>query len=32
MWLPLLFFILRFRWVIYRLNRSAGSNDTDPSL
>jgi len=22
-WLPLLFFILRFQWVLYRLNRSA---------
>jgi hypothetical protein len=22
-WIPLLFFIIRFRWVIYRLNRSA---------
>ena len=28
-WLPLLFFILRFQWVIYRLNRSARSNDSD---
>ena len=26
-WLPLLFFILRFQWVLYRLNRSAKSND-----
>jgi hypothetical protein len=32
MWLPLLFFILRFRWVIYRLNRSARSNDSDSNL
>ena len=31
-WLPLLFFILRFQWVIYRLNRSARSNDADTSL
>ena len=31
-WLPLLFFILRFQWVIYRLNRSARSNDSDTSL
>jgi hypothetical protein len=23
LWVPLLFFIIRFRWVIYRLNRSA---------
>jgi len=23
MWVPLVFFIIRFRWVIYRLNRSA---------
>lgn len=23
MWAPLIFFIIRFRWVIYRLNRSA---------
>jgi|SRR5450432_2370496 hypothetical protein len=28
-WLPLLFFIIRFQWVLYRLNRSAQSNDTD---
>ena len=28
-WLPLLFFILRFQWVLYRLNRSARSNDSD---
>jgi hypothetical protein len=28
-WLPLLFFILRFQWVLYRLNRSATSNDAD---
>jgi hypothetical protein len=27
-WLPLLFFILRFQWVLYRLNRSAKSDDT----
>jgi len=31
-WLPLLFFILRFQWVLYRLNRSARSNDTDTHL
>lgn len=31
-WLPLLFFILRFQWVIYRLNRSAKSNDSDTGL
>ncbi len=24
LWVPLLFFIIRFRWVIYRLNRLAG--------
>lgn len=29
-WLPLLFFILRFQWVLYRLNRSAKSNDHNP--
>jgi IS4 transposase len=28
-WLPLLFFILRFQWVMHRLNRSAKSNDSD---
>lgn len=28
-WLPLLFFILRFQWVLYKLNRSARSNDTE---
>jgi IS4 transposase len=28
-WLPLLFFILRFQWVLYRLNRSSRSNDSD---
>ena len=28
-WLPLLFFILRFQWVLFRLNRSAKSNDPD---
>ncbi len=27
-WLPLLFFILRFQWVLYRLNRSAKPDDT----
>ena len=27
-WLPLLFFILRFQWVLYRLNRSVKSDDT----
>lgn len=26
-WLPLLFFILRFQWVLWRLNRSAKSDD-----
>jgi len=31
-WLPLLFFILRFQWVLYRLNRSARSNDSDTTL
>lgn len=31
-WLPLLFFILRFQWVIYRLNRSVRSNDSDINL
>ena len=31
-WLPLLFFVLRFQWVLYRLNRSARSNDTDTRL
>jgi hypothetical protein len=31
-WLPLLFFVLRFQWVIYRLNRSARSNDSDINL
>ena len=31
-WLPLLFFILRFQWVLYRLNRSARSNDADTRL
>ena len=31
-WLPLLFFILRFQWVLYRLNRSAASNDADTRL
>src|ERR1017187_1793885 len=28
-WLPLLFFILRFQWILYRLNRSAKSGDTN---
>ena len=27
-WLPLLFFILRFQWVLYRLKRSAKSGDS----
>jgi len=27
-WLPLLFFILRFQWVLHRLNRSAKSDET----
>jgi len=31
-WLPLLFFIIRFQWVLYRLNRSAKSNDSDTHL
>jgi hypothetical protein len=31
-WLPLLFFILRFQWVLYRLNRLARSNDSDKPL
>ena len=31
-WLPLLFFILRFRWVLYRLNHSSGSSDPDNKL
>jgi len=29
-WLPLLFFILRFQWVLYRLKRSAKSDETRP--
>jgi hypothetical protein len=29
MWLPLLFFILRFQWMLYRLNRSVRKNDAD---
>ena len=28
-WLPLLFFILRFQWVLYRLNRSIKSDETN---
>jgi hypothetical protein len=28
-WLPLLFFILRFQWILYRLNRSAKTNDPE---
>jgi hypothetical protein len=28
-WLPLLFFILRFQWVLFRLNRSAKSDETN---
>ncbi len=32
MWLPLLFFILRFQWVLYRLNRSVRKNDSDKQL
>jgi hypothetical protein len=28
-WLPLLFFILRFQWVLYRLNRSSKSDETN---
>lgn len=31
-WLPLLFFILRFQWVLYRLNRSAHSNGSGTHL
>jgi hypothetical protein len=31
-WLPLLFFILRFQWVLYRLNRSARSNDSEKKV
>ena len=31
-WLPLLFFILRFQWVLYRLKRSAGSTDSESRL
>ncbi len=27
-WLPLLFFILRFQWVLYRLNRLAKHDET----
>jgi uncharacterized membrane protein len=27
-WLPLLFFILRFQWVLYRIKRSAKSDET----
>ena len=27
-WLPLLFFILRFQWVLYRLNRSVKSDES----
>jgi hypothetical protein len=27
-WLPLLFFILRFQWVLFRLKRSAKSDET----
>ena len=29
-WLPLLFFILRFQWVLYRLKRSVKSDETRP--
>lgn len=28
-WLPLLFFILRFQWVLYRLNRLAKHDETN---
>jgi hypothetical protein len=28
-WLPLLFFILRFQWVLYRLNRSTRQDETN---
>lgn len=31
-WLPLLFFILHFQWVLYKLNRSARLNDSDTTL
>jgi IS4 transposase len=31
-WLPLLFFILRFQWVLYRLNRSVRINDSGKHL
>ena len=31
-WLPLLFFILRFQWVLYRLNRSVRRNESDKHL
>lgn len=31
-WLPLLFFILRFQWVLYRLNRATHSNDAETNL
>ena len=31
-WLPLLFFILRFQWVLYRLNRATNSNDAETNL
>jgi hypothetical protein len=27
-WLPLLFFVLRFQWVLYKLKRSAKSDET----
>jgi uncharacterized membrane protein len=29
-WLPLLFFVLRFQWVLYKLKRSAKSDETNP--
>ncbi len=31
-WLPLLFFILRFQWILYRLNRATNSNDAETNL
>ena len=31
-WLPLLFFILRFQWILYRLNRATKSNDAETNL
>ncbi len=31
-WLPLLFFILRFQWVLYKLKRSGRDTDTENEL